>query len=55
MTLTLPAGSYYVTLRHPQSGKTVSAFARVSAGKSSQTSGSFPTLSAEEYLKHARL
>ena len=55
LTLTLPAGSYYVTLRHPQSGKTVSAFARVSAGKSSQTSGSFPTLSAEEYLKHARL
>ena len=55
LTLTLPAGSYYVTLRHPQSGKTVSAFARVSAGKSSQTSGSFPTLSAEEYLKHAGL
>ncbi len=55
LILTLPAGSYYVTLRHPQSGKTVSAFARVSAGKSSQTSGSFPTLSAEEYLKHAGL
>ncbi|MEO8010722.1 MAG: hypothetical protein ABI650_03655, partial [Dokdonella sp.] len=55
LILTLPAGSYYVTLRHPQSGKTVSAFARVNAGKSSQTSGSFPTLSAEEYLKHAAL
>ncbi len=55
LTLTLPAGSYYVTLRHPNSGKTVSAFARVSAGKSSETSGSFPTLSTEEYLKHAAL
>ncbi len=55
LTLTLPAGSYYVTLRHPNSGKTVSAFARVSAGKSIETSGSFPTLSTEEYLKHAAL
>ncbi len=55
LTLTLPEGSYYVTLSHPSSGKTVSAFARVSAGKSSQTSGSFPTLSADEYLKNAAL
>ena len=55
LTLTLPSGSYYVTLSHPDSGKTVSAFARVVAGKSSQTSGSFPTLSAEEYLKNAVL
>ena len=55
LRLTLPAGSYYVTLRHPDSAKTVSAFARVSAGKTSQTSGSFPSFSAEEYLKHARL
>ena len=53
--LTLPAGSYYVTLRHPNSNKTVSAFARVAAGQRSQASGSFPTLSAEEYLKHAGL
>lgn len=55
LTLTLPAGSYYVTLSHPNSGKTVSAFARVVAGKSSQTSGSFPTLSAEEFLNNAAL
>jgi serine/threonine-protein kinase PpkA len=55
LRLTLPAGSYYVTLRHPSSNKTVSAFARVSAGKRSETSGSFPTLSAEEYLKNAGL
>ena len=55
LRLTLPAGSYYVTLRHPRSNKTVSAFARVSAGKRSETSASFPTLSAEEYLKNAGL
>ena len=55
LRLTLPAGSYYVTLRHPRSSKTVSAFARVSAGKRSETSASFPTLSAEEYLKNAGL
>ena len=47
LQLSLPAGSYYVTLRHPKSSKTVSAFARVQARQRSQTSGSFPTLSAE--------
>ncbi len=55
LQLTLPAGSYYVTLRHPNSGKTVSAFARVQARQRSQTSGSFPSLSAEEYIKNAGL
>ncbi|MGB0135104.1 protein kinase domain-containing protein [Dokdonella sp.] len=55
MLLTVPAGSYYITLRHPESSKAVSAFARVTAGKRSQTSGSFPTLSAEEYINRAGL
>ncbi len=55
LSLTLPAGSYYVTLSHPDSRKTVSAFVRVIAGKSSQSRGSFPTLSAEEYIKNAAL
>ena len=55
LRLTLPAGSYYVTLRHPKSNKAVSAFARVAAGKRIETSGSFPTLSAEEYLDRAGL
>ncbi len=55
LRLTLPAGSYYVTLRHPGSNKSVSAFARVTRGQRSQTSASFPTLSAEEYLKNAGL
>lgn len=55
LQLTLPAGSYYVTLRHPNSSKTVSAFARVQARQRSQTSGSFPSLSAEEYIKNAGL
>lgn len=55
LRLTLAAGSYYVTLRHPGSSKTVSAFARVQARQRSQTSASFPTLSAEEYLKNAGL
>ena len=55
LVLNVPAGSYYITLRHPQSAKPVSTFARVTAGKRSQTSGSFPTLSAEEYIKRAGL
>jgi serine/threonine protein kinase len=55
LRITLPAGSYYVTLRHPKSNKALSAFARVTAGKRSETSGSFPTLSAEEYLNRAGL
>ncbi len=55
LQLNLPAGSYYVTLRHPKSSKTVSAFARVQARQRSQTSGSFPTLGADEYLRNAGL
>jgi serine/threonine protein kinase len=55
LQLTLPSGSYYITLRHPKSAKTVSTFARVQAKQRTQTSGSFPTLSAEEYLKNAGL
>jgi tetratricopeptide (TPR) repeat protein len=55
LLLNVPAGSYYVTLRHPQSAKSVSTFARVTAGKRSQASGSFPTLSAEEYINRAGL
>jgi hypothetical protein len=55
LVLNVPAGSYYITLRHPQSSKPVSTFARVSAGKRSLTSGSFPTLTAEEYINRAGL
>ena len=53
LRLTLPAGSYYVTLRHPKSNKTVSAFARVQARQRSQTSSSFPSLGTDEYLRDA--
>ncbi|HNR91179.1 MAG TPA: serine/threonine-protein kinase [Dokdonella sp.] len=53
LQLNLPAGSYYVTLRHPNSNKTVSAFARVQARQRSQTSGSFPSLGTDEYLRNA--
>lgn len=55
MRLTLPAGSYYVTLTHPDSRKSVSAFARVKAGQRSQANAAFPSLSSEEYLKNAGL
>ncbi|MBN8482114.1 MAG: hypothetical protein J0L88_11050, partial [Xanthomonadales bacterium] len=55
LQLNLPAGSYYVTLRHPKSSKTVSAFARVQARQRSQASGSFPSLGADEYLRNAGL
>ena len=55
LQLSLPAGSYYVTLRHPKSSKAVSAFARVQARQRSQASGSFPSLSADEYIKNAGL
>jgi serine/threonine-protein kinase PpkA len=55
LRLTLPAGSYYVTLTHPDSRKSVSAFARVKAGQRSQANAAFPSLSSEEYLKNAGL
>jgi tetratricopeptide (TPR) repeat protein len=53
--LNLPAGSYYVTVRHPEVGKSVSVFARVKARDRSQAVASFPTLTADAYLRHANL
>ncbi len=55
LRLTLPAGSYYVTLRHPGSSKTVSAFARVQPRQRAQASATFAARSADEYVRHAGL
>jgi tetratricopeptide (TPR) repeat protein len=55
LRLNVPAGSYYVTVRHPEVGKSVSVFARVKAHDRSEATASFPTLSADAYLRHAKL
>lgn len=55
MRLNLPAGSYYITVRHPEVGKSVSVFARVKAKNSSQVVATFSTLTADAYLRHAKL
>ncbi len=55
MRLSLPAGSYYITVRHPEVGKSVSVFARVKPKTNSQVAATFSTLTADAYLRHAKL
>jgi serine/threonine-protein kinase PpkA len=52
LTLTLPAGSYIVTVRHPNA-KPTKVIARVEAGKRNTASASFPTLNAKDYFNRA--
>lgn len=52
LTLALPAGSYIVTVRHPNA-KPTKVIARVEAGRRNTANASFPTLNAKDYFNRA--
>ncbi|MGH8123608.1 MAG: hypothetical protein ACREPT_12645, partial [Rudaea sp.] len=53
LRLTLPAGSYIITFKHPQAAKPVQVIARVEAKKQVVANASFPTISALGYFSRA--
>jgi len=53
LVLTLPAGSYRITFRHPQTAKPIQVIARVEARKRVSASAAFPTITAKEYFSRA--
>ena len=53
VVLTLPAGSYVITFRHPQSTKAAQVIARVEAQKRASANAAFTSISAEEYFSRA--
>jgi len=52
-TLTLPAGSYVITFRHPDAAKPALVIAKVEAQKRSTANAAFTTISAQEYFTRA--
>jgi hypothetical protein len=50
LVLTLPAGSYVITFRHPKAAKPVQVIAKVEARKRVTANAAFPTISAKEYF-----
>jgi serine/threonine protein kinase len=52
-TLTLPAGSYVITFRHPDAAKPAQVIAKVEAQKRSTANAAFTTISAQEYFSRA--
>ena len=53
LVLTLPAGSYAITFRHPQANKPARVIAKVEAQKRVIANAAFPTISATEYFSRA--
>ncbi|MGQ0798892.1 MAG: protein kinase domain-containing protein [Pseudomarimonas sp.] len=53
LALPLPAGTYRVTFRHPDSRQPVVRVAGLEAKKTQQVSASFPTIKADDYLRRA--
>jgi serine/threonine-protein kinase PpkA len=53
VVLTLPAGSYVITFRHPQSMKPAQVIARVEAQKRATANAAFTSISSEEYFSRA--
>jgi hypothetical protein len=53
VVLTLPAGNYVVTFRHPSVGKAAQVIARVEAKKRASANATFPTLTAQDYFTRA--
>ena len=51
--LTVPAGTYRVTFKHPSVPKPVVLVANVEAKKDQVANGTFPTLTARDFLKRA--
>ena len=53
LVLTLPAGSYVITFRHPNANKAAQVIARVEAQKRATANAAFSSISAEEYFSRA--
>lgn len=53
LVLTLPAGSYVITFRHPKAAKPVQVIAKVEARKRVTANAAFPTISSKEYFSRA--
>ena len=53
VVLTLPAGSYVITFRHPQANKAAQVIAKVEAQKRATANAAFTSISAQEYFSRA--
>jgi serine/threonine-protein kinase PpkA len=53
LVLTLPAGSYVITFRHPQAAKPAQVIAKVEAQKRATANAAFTTISTQEYFSRA--
>jgi len=53
LVLSLPAGNYVVTFRHPQVDKAAQVIAKVEPKKRASANATFPTLSAQDYFARA--
>jgi serine/threonine protein kinase len=53
LLLSLPAGSYVVTVRHPQAAKSTQVIAKVEAKKRAVADAAFPTITSQEYFSRA--
>ncbi len=53
LVLTVPAGNYVITFRHPKANKPVQVIAKVEARKRATANAAFPTISAKEYFTRA--
>ena len=53
LVLTVPAGNYVITFRHPNAKKPVQVIAKVEARKRASANAAFPTISTKEYFTRA--
>jgi len=53
IVLTLPAGSYVITFRHPNANKAAQVIAKVEAQKRATANAAFSSISAQEYFSRA--
>jgi serine/threonine protein kinase len=53
LILSLPAGSYVITFRHPQAAKTAQVIANVEAKKRVSAGATFPSITSQEYFSRA--
>jgi tetratricopeptide (TPR) repeat protein len=53
LILSLPAGSYVITFRHPQAAKTAQVIANVEAKKRVSAGVTFPSITSQEYFSRA--
>jgi serine/threonine protein kinase len=53
LVLSVPAGSYVITFRHPRAAKSVQVIAKVEAKKRVSADATFPTITSQEYFSRA--